>query len=246
MRIGPWQGQRTSWTSHAIRRSTSSTVRSRCSPSTARRTSPRARRSRGCCWTTYRATGLDRYFVRHDDWPPFQREDFLLAHTAEYVDAFFAGWRLLCESNELTWSEQFARAKALPNCFLWMNYSSGPSPSDLSLYGDLAGCFETLADAVALVKQILDESEPEVQAEPHPLVSSHHFPRIKSHTAEMLLMTTIVKTTSTTPIKTVAALLIVGCHFLSHSSIRCSDSFRFFQSLNGWSLGAMISPMHSS
>jgi hypothetical protein len=52
-----------------------------------------------------------------------------------------------------------ARAKELPNCFLWMNHPSGPSPSDLSLYEDLAGCFETLADAVALVKQIQDEPE---------------------------------------------------------------------------------------
>ena len=38
---------------------------------------------------------LDRHFVRHDDWPPFQRQDFLLAHPAEYVDAFFAG-RVRC------------------------------------------------------------------------------------------------------------------------------------------------------
>ena len=35
--------------------------------------------------------GLDGYFVRHDDWPPFDRKEFLLAHSAEYVDAFFAG-----------------------------------------------------------------------------------------------------------------------------------------------------------
>ena len=63
--------------------------------------------------------GLDRHFVRHDDWPPFQREDFLLAHTAEYVDAFFAGWRLLCESNELTWSEQFADSVRYTNASLY-------------------------------------------------------------------------------------------------------------------------------
>jgi hypothetical protein len=34
--------------------------------------------------------GLDRRFVRHDDWTPFQKDDFLLAHTPEYVKAFFA------------------------------------------------------------------------------------------------------------------------------------------------------------
>jgi acetoin utilization deacetylase AcuC-like enzyme len=63
--------------------------------------------------------GLDKHFVRHDDWPPFQREDFLLAHTAEYVDAFFAGRRPLCESNELTWSEQFAACVRYTNASLY-------------------------------------------------------------------------------------------------------------------------------
>jgi acetoin utilization deacetylase AcuC-like enzyme len=57
--------------------------------------------------------------VRHDDWPPFQREDFLLAHTLEYVDAFFAGRRPLCESNELTWSEQFADSVRYTNASLY-------------------------------------------------------------------------------------------------------------------------------
>jgi acetoin utilization deacetylase AcuC-like enzyme len=59
------------------------------------------------------------HFVRHDDWPPFQREDFLLAHTPEYVDAFFAGRRPLCESNELTWSEQFADSVRYTNASLY-------------------------------------------------------------------------------------------------------------------------------
>ena len=63
--------------------------------------------------------GLDRRFVRHDDWQPFQREDFLLAHTPEYVDAFFAGRRPLCESNELTWSEQFADSVRYTNASLY-------------------------------------------------------------------------------------------------------------------------------
>ena len=63
--------------------------------------------------------GLDRHFVRHVDWPPFQREDFLLAHTAEYVDAFFAGRRPLCESNELTWSQQFADSVRYTNASLY-------------------------------------------------------------------------------------------------------------------------------
>ncbi len=52
-----------------------------------------------------------------------------------------------------------ARAKELPNCFLWMCHSSGPSPSNLALYEEIAGCFEAVAEAVSLVKQIRDEPE---------------------------------------------------------------------------------------
>jgi len=52
-----------------------------------------------------------------------------------------------------------ARAKALPNCYLWMCHSSGPSPSNLALYEDVAGCFETVAQGIALVRQIQEESD---------------------------------------------------------------------------------------
>jgi acetoin utilization deacetylase AcuC-like enzyme len=63
--------------------------------------------------------GLDRHFVRHDDWPPFQRQDFLLAHTPEYVDAFFAGRPPLCKSNGLAWSAQFADSVRYTNASLF-------------------------------------------------------------------------------------------------------------------------------
>jgi len=55
--------------------------------------------------------------------------------------------------------EIIGKAKKLPDCFLWMNHPSGPLPSDLGLLDDLAGCFETTADAVALVRSLLGESE---------------------------------------------------------------------------------------
>jgi hypothetical protein len=57
-----------------------------------------------------------------------------------------------------------ARAKALPNCFLWMCHPSGPAPANLALYDEVAGCFETMADAISLVKQIQDQGGTE-QAE---------------------------------------------------------------------------------
>lgn len=55
--------------------------------------------------------------------------------------------------------EIIAKAKELPNCFLWMCHSSGPTPSNLALYEEVAGCFEAVAEAVSLIRQIQDEPE---------------------------------------------------------------------------------------
>jgi hypothetical protein len=57
--------------------------------------------------------------------------------------------------------EIIARAKELPNCFLWMCNSSGPSPSNLALYEEVAGCFEAIAETLALLKQIQAETDSE-------------------------------------------------------------------------------------
>jgi hypothetical protein len=54
-----------------------------------------------------------------------------------------------------------ARAKAVPDCFLWMNHPSGPSPSDLAKWDDVGGCFEALADGAALLAKLGDPSERE-------------------------------------------------------------------------------------
>lgn len=52
-----------------------------------------------------------------------------------------------------------ARAKALDDCFLWMNGPRAPIPADLGLWEDVAGCFDAVADAVAVIRAILsDES----------------------------------------------------------------------------------------
>lgn len=53
--------------------------------------------------------------------------------------------------------EIIARAKALPECFLWMCNRNGPQPADLGLYAIAAACFDNLADALSVVKQVLDE-----------------------------------------------------------------------------------------
>jgi hypothetical protein len=52
-----------------------------------------------------------------------------------------------------------ARAKALTDCFLWMCQASGPSPSDLKLYEDVAGCFEAIAEILAVIRAIQDNSD---------------------------------------------------------------------------------------
>jgi hypothetical protein len=61
--------------------------------------------------------GLDRHFVRHDDWPPFQREDFLLAHTPGYVDAFFAELtsclQILCQNPDEELRQFFAHMSVI-------------------------------------------------------------------------------------------------------------------------------------
>ena len=52
-----------------------------------------------------------------------------------------------------------SRAKAVPDCFLWMCHPTGPSPADPKQYEVVAHCFETLADAVSLVRRIQEEPE---------------------------------------------------------------------------------------
>ncbi|MEI8374078.1 MAG: hypothetical protein WCJ35_14735 [Planctomycetota bacterium] len=55
--------------------------------------------------------------------------------------------------------EIISKAKALEDCFMWMNHSSAPIPSDLRLWEDVAGCFESAAMAVALLRQVIENGE---------------------------------------------------------------------------------------
>ncbi len=49
------------------------------------------------------------------------------------------------------------RAKALANCYMWMNDPFGPRLTDQHQMETLAGCFETLAESVALVKEVMPD-----------------------------------------------------------------------------------------
>ena len=48
-----------------------------------------------------------------------------------------------------------ARAKALEDCFLWMNHASAPIPNDSGLWEDVAGCFDATAAVFGLLRQVI-------------------------------------------------------------------------------------------
>lgn len=50
---------------------------------------------------------------------PFQKEDFQIAHTKEYIEAFFSGQEPLCSSNGLKWSEELVRSITYTNSSLY-------------------------------------------------------------------------------------------------------------------------------
>jgi len=62
---------------------------------------------------------FDARFVLNGEFKPFTNEDFLLAHSKEYVDGFFSGVYPICESNGLSWSKQFAESVRYTNSSLY-------------------------------------------------------------------------------------------------------------------------------
>jgi hypothetical protein len=51
------------------------------------------------------------------------------------------------------------RAKTVTDCFLWMCHPSGPSPANPKLYEVVASCFENMANALSVVRQIEEYPE---------------------------------------------------------------------------------------
>ena len=51
------------------------------------------------------------------------------------------------------------QAKQLPDCFLWMCHSSGPNPADPAQWQMLAGCFSVLAEAITIIRKMLEDAE---------------------------------------------------------------------------------------
>lgn len=63
--------------------------------------------------------GLTPFFQVVEDWNPLGREDLLLAHSAEYVDAFLDGKQPLCGSNWFPWTPGLADSVRYTNASLY-------------------------------------------------------------------------------------------------------------------------------
>jgi acetoin utilization deacetylase AcuC-like enzyme len=62
---------------------------------------------------------LESHFTPFENWEPFHKEDFYLAHTKNYVDSLFAGKEPLASSNGLSWNPQFADSLRYTNASLF-------------------------------------------------------------------------------------------------------------------------------
>ena len=62
---------------------------------------------------------LAGHFVIRKKWEPFQAKDFYIAHSKEYVDAFFQGKELLCSTNGVPWSSHFVESVRYMNSSLY-------------------------------------------------------------------------------------------------------------------------------
>ena len=66
--------------------------------------------------------GLGKHFVRHGDFPNFSNEDFLIAHTRDYVEGFFAGRKPYCDCHGvlgIDWTPEFATTVRYTNASLY-------------------------------------------------------------------------------------------------------------------------------
>ena len=56
--------------------------------------------------------------------------------------------------------EIIEQEKSLQGCFLWMNHASkAPSPTDLTLWEDVAGCFDALGAGISLVRTLFGDPD---------------------------------------------------------------------------------------
>lgn len=98
------------------------------------------------------------------EWLPAEETDLKLVSYRCRMKAEAARWaaerrRLMAIGAEYsvqivpTDREIIARAKALPECFLWTNHPQGPSPTDPGQYEELARGFEAVAEVLEVLIQ---------------------------------------------------------------------------------------------
>ncbi len=63
--------------------------------------------------------GISKHLEIESDFAPFEKDDFKIAHTEEYVEAFFNGIEPLCSSNMLPWSKELAESVRYTNASLY-------------------------------------------------------------------------------------------------------------------------------
>lgn len=68
--------------------------------------------------------GYSSYFPIFKEFKPFGKEDFELAHSKSYVDAFFNGLEPAASSNGLNWSPEFAETVRYTNASLYCAITS--------------------------------------------------------------------------------------------------------------------------
>lgn len=66
-----------------------------------------------------RSTPFAKHIRIEENWGPLHRDDFLIAHTPEYVSAFFRGISPLRSSNGIGWSPEFAESVRFNNASLY-------------------------------------------------------------------------------------------------------------------------------
>jgi len=66
--------------------------------------------------------------------------------------------------SEIQGRDLIARAKPLPDCFLWMCHRDGPVTTNMVHYEELAGCFDAAAAAVSLLDKLLQAEDDDQDA----------------------------------------------------------------------------------
>lgn len=63
--------------------------------------------------------GIDNHFDFEPNFTPFNKKDFEVAHTKQYIDAVFSGEGQLAETNAIPWSENLAESVTYTNASLY-------------------------------------------------------------------------------------------------------------------------------